>query len=195
MRLGVFGGSFDPIHHGHLLVARALREALDLDEVRVIPAGGQPLKAGTHAASGAHRARMVELALEGEPGLVADQREILRPGPSYTVETLRSLATEQPQARLVLLLGGDAARDFAAWREPDRILELAEVVAFTRAGGPEAAGEGIPPALHRVTAPQCDLSATEIRARVRAGQSIRYLVPDRVADYIAAHGLYQGEAG
>ncbi len=190
MRIGVFGGSFDPVHHGHLLVARALRESLGLDEVRLVPAGEQPFKAGRHGAAGRHRAAMVELAVAGEEGLVADRREVERPGPSYTVDTLTAIAADRPDARLVLLLGADAAEEFAQWRAPDRIRALAEVVVFDRAGTPaDAAG------FTAVAAPRIDLSATEIRARVRAGRSIRYMVPDGVAAHIAAHGLYQGGDG
>ncbi len=182
----MFGGSFDPIHHGHLLTARALREALRLDAVWLIPAGEQPFKQGQHQAAAAHRAAMAELAVSGEAGLAVDRREVERPGPSYTVDTLEALRAEAPAAVLTLLLGADAARDFPSWREPDRIRRLAEVVVFARASTE-------PPAFQVpvVEVPRVDISATEIRARVRAGQSIRYLVPDRVAEYVAAHRLYR----
>lgn len=189
MRVGVFGGSFDPIHHGHLVVARALRERLELAEVRLIPAGAQPLKHGRHSASAPDRARMVELAVAGEPGLVADRIEVERAGPSYTVDTLRALAARCPEAAWMLLLGADAAREFDRWREADAIRALAEVVVFTRGGAP--AGNGLRFRVQDV--PLVEISATDIRARVRAGRSIRYLVPEAVADYIAARRLYRGD--
>lgn len=184
MRIGVLGGSFDPVHHGHLLAARGLREALGLDEVRLIPAAEQPFKTGRHGASGAARAAMAELATQGEPGLAVDRIEVERPGPSYTVDTLEALAARWPGAAITLLLGADAAVEFDAWRAPERIRALAEVVVFTRAGAPSV------PRWREVTLPAVDISATAIRARVRAGLSIRYLVPDPVAAYIAAHRLY-----
>lgn len=185
MRIGVLGGSFDPIHHGHLLAARRLRERLGLDQVRLMPAGAQPFKTGGHGAPGADRAAMVALAVAEEPGLLLDDREVHRAGPSWTVDSLRELRAEFPEAALTLLLGTDAAAEFSAWREAAAIPALAEVVVFSRGQpGPVPAG------CRSETIPLVDLSATEIRARVADGQSIRYLVPDAVADYIAAHRLY-----
>jgi nicotinate-nucleotide adenylyltransferase len=186
MQIGVLGGSFDPVHHGHLLAARALREILGLDEIRLIPAGAQPLKGGTHEAPAPDRAAMVELAVGGEPGLVADRREVERAGPSYTVDTLQGLRRQYPAATLTLCLGSDAAREFPRWKDPEGIRRLARVVVFHRAGEPAAAAE-----MPTVEVPLVQISATQVRARVRAGQSIRFLVPDRVADYIATHRLYQ----
>lgn len=182
VRIGVLGGSFDPIHHGHLIVAQALRERLALDEVRLIPAGEQPFKGGRHHAPAADRAAMVDLAVAGEPGLVTDRCEVDRPGPSYTVVTLRALGARFPGAELVLLVGSDAAAELPSWHDAAQIPLLARVVAFHRAG---AGGTG------EVAVPGIDLSSTDVRARVRAGQSIRYRVPEAVADYIARHRLYQ----
>jgi nicotinate-nucleotide adenylyltransferase len=182
VRIGVLGGSFDPIHHGHLIVAQALRERLGLDEVRLVPAGEQPFKEGRHRASAADRAAMVELAAAGEPGLVADRCEVDRPGPSHTVVTLQELGTRHPGAELVLLIGSDAAAGLPDWHRADEIPALARVVVFRRAGG------GIP---GEVLVPAIDISSTEVRARVRAGRSIRYRVPEAVAAYIASHRLYQ----
>jgi nicotinate-nucleotide adenylyltransferase len=179
-RIGVFGGSFDPIHHGHLIAAVTIRETLGLDEVRLVVAREQPLKEGGHDAEAGYRATMVELSVEGVPGLRADRRELGRSGASYTVETLRELRAEEPGASLVLLLGSDAARDLPRWREPEALRELARVVVF---------GRGVEPGELQV--PRVDISSTEIRARVRAGKSIRYRVPDAVADYIARHRLYR----
>jgi nicotinate-nucleotide adenylyltransferase len=186
MQIGVFGGSFDPVHHGHLLAARALREILGLGEIRLIPAGSQPLKGGSHGAPGSDRAAMVELAVAGEPGLVADHREVERAGPSYTVDTLYQLHRQYPEAVLTLCIGSDAAREFPRWKDPGGIRGLARVVVFHRAG------ELLPVAeMPTVEVPLVEISATQVRARVQSGRSIRYLVPDCVADYIATHRLYQ----
>lgn len=190
MRVGVFGGSFDPIHHGHLVAARALLEGLGLDQVRLIPAAAQPLKGAGHGASPDDRARMAEMAVAGEPGLVVDRVELERSGPSFTVDTLRHLEARWPGVALTLLLGSDAARDFDRWRAPDEIRALAEVVVFPR-GDRSAEGLGF----RTASVPRIELSATEIRARVWEGRSIRYLVPETVADYIAARRLYRSEEG
>jgi len=187
MRTGLLGGSFDPVHHGHLLAAIALRETLQLDQVRLMPAADQPFKQGRHGAAPADRLRMVELAVKGEPGLAAEPAEVERPGPSWTIETLEQLRGREPETRFTLLIGSDAATEFASWREADRIRTLAEVVVFERPG------TLVPPGFRTVPIPACDISATRIRERVRAGRSIRYLVPERVADYIADRGLYRGE--
>jgi nicotinate-nucleotide adenylyltransferase len=190
-RVGILGGSFDPVHHGHLIAARALLEALALDEVRLIPAGTQPFKAGRHGAPADARALMAMLAVEGEPGLEVDRIEVDRDGPSYTADTLRSLHSRWPGASLVLCLGSDAAAEFGGWREAAAIPSLAEVVVFPRGGG-------VPPVLAHarlVPVPRVEISATIIRDRVRAGRSIRYLVPDQVAGYIADRGLYRGDGG
>lgn len=185
-RIGVLGGSFDPVHHGHLIVARALREELGLEELRLVPAGEQPFKRGTHHALAAERAAMVELAVAGETGLACDRREVTRPGPSYTVDTLRSLALEVPGAAWCLCVGADAAQELSAWHEAEALPELATIVVFGRPGAMPPTGSW-----RHVTVPQVDISSTAIRARVQAGQSIRYLVPEAVAGYIATHRLYQ----
>lgn len=201
MQLGLFGGSFDPVHHGHLLAARALREELALDEVRLIPAGLQPFKEGRHRAPPEDRARMVELAVDGEPGLLLDRAEVERPGPSYTVDTVRALAGRHPGARLSVLIGSDAAAEFGEWRDAEALRALADVVVFMRgaSGGAETAEKAGAELRERgfrvVEVPLVDISATRIRERVGAGQSIRYLVPDRVAEYITAQRLYRSEDG
>lgn len=186
--IGLFGGSFDPIHHGHLIVGRAVMEALPLDEVRFMPARGQPFKQGRHGAAPEHRGEMVRLAVAGERGFSRDTTELSGPEVSYTVDTLRRLRRDEPTRRFALLIGADAAAEFADWRESAAIPGLAEVVVFGRPGGPEPVGSFV---RHRVAVPAVDISATAIRTRVAAGLSIRYLVPDAVAEYIAAHGLYR----
>lgn len=185
-RVGLLGGSFDPVHHGHLIVARALRERLGLDGLRLVPAGEQPFKRGAHHASAADRAAMVELALAGEDGLACDRREVTRPGPSYTVDTLRSLAATEPGASWFLCVGADAVQELPAWREAEALPGLATVVVFHRPGARPASGPW-----QQVEVPQVEISSTDIRARVQAGRSIRYLVPEAVAGFIATHRLYQ----
>lgn len=187
MKIAVLGGSFDPIHHGHLVVAGVIREALDAVHVRLIPAGEQPFKVGQHGATAIDRATMVELALGDDPALVADRTEVDRPGPSYTVDTIADVRRRFPGAAVSLVLGSDAAALFPTWRAPGQIRAQAEVVVFARDG--EAVPEGI--ADRVVLVPRIEISSTVVRSRIRTGQSIRYWVPDSVARYIDAHGLYR----
>jgi nicotinate-nucleotide adenylyltransferase len=186
--VGLFGGSFDPIHVGHLIVGRAVAEELGLEELRFMPTGEQPLKRGRHAASARHRAAMVAAAIGSEAGLALERIEADRPGPSYTVETLRALRDREPGRDFTLLLGADAAAELDQWREAAALPGLARLVAFARPGAPRPSH-----ALLRqvVEAPAVEISSTAIRHRVAAGRSIRYLVPDAVAVYIATHGLYR----
>lgn len=186
--IGLLGGSFDPVHHGHLIVGQVLLDRLGLRELRFVPAYGQPLKDGRHGASAADRVAMVERAIQGEPRFALELAEVEREGRSYTVDTLRQLRGKEPGAEFVLLVGADAARDLPLWREAAALTELAEVVAFDRAG---TAAESSPLIHRQVEVPAVDISSTEIRRRVAAGVSIRYWVPDAVATYIAEHGLYR----
>ena len=185
--VGLFGGSFDPIHHGHLIVAVALLEQLNLEQLRFVPARDQPFKQGTHVASPEHRARMVALAIDGEPRFRLETIELDRPGPSYTVDTLRALAAREPEQSFTLLVGSDAARDLEQWREASEVAKLVRVVAFGRSGAPVIPSRLISAT---VTVPEVDISATDLRIRLKAGRSIRYRVPDPVARYISANRLY-----
>lgn len=185
----LFGGSFDPVHVGHLIVAEAAAEALGADvRVRFVPAREQPFKRAAHGASPEQRTAMLELAVRGNPRFAVERIELELPAPSYTVQTLRVLVAREPATRFALLLGADAAQEVPTWREAAELPRLACVVAFARAGVP-APRNGI---IDRVIeVPGIAISATEIRARVAQGRSIRYLVPDAVGDYIARHGLYR----
>jgi nicotinate-nucleotide adenylyltransferase len=191
MTVGLLGGSFDPIHHGHLIVAQAAVEALGLEQLRFVPAREQPFKQGQHAAPAEERARMVALAIEGEPGFALERAELDRPGPSYTVDTLRALRAREPGRRFALLVGADAARDLPAWRDADELARLATVVVCARPG---VAVPSLPWPAQRLTVPAIEIAATDIRRRVAAGRSIRYLVPPAVAEFIAAQGLYLSDA-
>ena len=186
-RVGLFGGSFDPIHHGHLIVAQSAVEAVGLDELRFVPARQQPFKAGAHRASAGERAAMVAQAIGASPIFSVERSELEREGPSYTVDTLRALRAREPGAELVLLVGSDAAAGIPRWHEAAELGRLARIVAFGR-GGVDM--EALPPGIEFITVPAVEISSTAVRERVRRGQSIRYWVPDAVAEFIAAHGLY-----
>jgi nicotinate-nucleotide adenylyltransferase len=212
--VGIFGGTFDPIHLGHLRAAEEVREAQGLDEIRLVPAAVPPHKQDRALASGEHRRRMVELAVAGVPGFRVSTLELDRPGPSYTIDTLRAVRAEiGDAARLVLTLGYDAFRDFHTWREHAGIFGVCDVVVVTRPPWPAAlTRDDVPVAaresfssgagsesfrhasghtlsLQRIAG--LDISAADIRARVAAGRSIRFLVPSAVESYIAEHGLYR----
>jgi nicotinate-nucleotide adenylyltransferase len=188
--VGLFGGSFDPVHHGHLIVARAAAEQLGLAELRFVPAGEQPFKAGRHGASAADRAEMLRLALAGEPGFGVERCEVEREGRSYTVDTLRTLTAREPGRSFILLLGADAAADLPRWRESEEVQRLARVAILTRPG--HTIRDAVPGAVV-VPVPALEISATQLRERVAAGRSIRYFVPEAVATYVAERGLYRNQ--
>jgi nicotinate-nucleotide adenylyltransferase len=188
----LFGGSFDPVHLAHLIIAEAAADALGGagTTIRFLPAREQPFKRAAHQATPEQRAEMLELAVAGNPRLGVERIELGLPTPSYTVRTLRALAERGTSSgnRFTLLLGADAARDLAAWWEVEALPGLADIVVFARPGA------DVP--RHRLISrilpvPMIDLSATQVRERVRQGRSIRYLVPDRVREYIETHGLYR----
>jgi len=189
VRLGIYGGSFDPPHLGHLLPVLDAAEQLGLDAVRFVPASIQPLKAGRETASAADRLAMTERLVHGIPGFSVDPAEIGRPGLSFTVDTLAGLAAALPDAELHLLLGADAYALFDQWREPQRVRALATIVVMVRDGAPQITEAG--PWVQVLQSRRVDISSTELRARVRDGRTIRGFVPDAVADYIAEHRLYR----
>ena len=189
MRLGIFGGSFDPPHLGHLLPVIDAAEQLQLDAVRFVPAAQQPFKVGRAQADALHRLAMTERLVRGIPGFAADATEVRRAGVSYTVDTVTELAASFPEAELVLLLGADAYALFDQWREPERIRSMASIAVLVRGGDERAI-----PASATVQVLQTrrvDISSTELRARAANGRTIRGFMPDAVADYIAEHRLYR----
>jgi nicotinate-nucleotide adenylyltransferase len=198
--LGVFGGTFDPIHIAHLAVAEEAAEALGLERVAFVPAGQPPHKPGRSITAAGHRLAMVELAIAGNARFFVDRVELDRPGPSYTVDTLEALHAGVPggAARdLVLIVSAEAFLGLLTWREPRRILELARIAVAPRDGypdaGPDFLASNLPDLADRATfldSPRMRLSSSELRARASAGRSLRYLVPDAVAAYIGDHGLY-----
>jgi nicotinate-nucleotide adenylyltransferase len=198
LRVGVLGGTFDPVHRGHLALARSALDELGLDEVLFVPAGQPWRKEGRIIAPAAHRLAMLRLALEGEPAFRVETLELDRPGPSYTADTLEALRAARPDDELFLVLGEDALDDLPTWVRPERILELATSAVARRAGVPPAAGEGLPGLRERAVwlrMPLVDVSATEIRERVRRGLPVGELVPPVVEVYIQEHGLYRDEQG
>jgi nicotinate-nucleotide adenylyltransferase len=194
--IGILGGTFDPPHLAHLAVAEEAREVLGLSRVLFVPAGQPWQKADRPVSPGPLRLAMVERAIAGNPFFVADRREVDRPGPSYTAETIAELAAETG-AELQFILSTEALEGFPTWRDPERILALARLCVVPREGAPDAAIAAFrgqfPAAADRITVldyPRLAISSTQIRARVRAGRSIRYLVPDAVAALIAEYALY-----
>lgn len=199
MRRGLLGGTFDPVHNGHLALVSAAREGLGLASVCLIPTGVPWMKQGEPRSPGRDRLAMLELAVEGKPGLSVLTTELDRPGNSYTVDTLKELAAgEMAKDELFFLVGADALESMYRWKDPARILQLATVVAVPRDGrhptlrelerASRLAGERVV-WLEMVEVP---VSATVLRRRVGEGEDVRDSVPDAVADYIEEHGLYRG---
>lgn len=195
MRLGVFGGSFNPPHVGHLAVAEAAAEAARLDRVLWIPAATPPHKRDDPTlASAADRLAMVRLATAGNDRFEVSDVEVARDGVSFTVDTLRALAAERPDAAWHLILGGDSLAAFPTWRDPDGILALARLLVYARPGTPPEVPRALVPHVDVVDGPMLDLSSTALRARIAGGHSVRYLVPDGVRAYVEDHALYRPAA-
>ncbi|MCH7485159.1 MAG: nicotinate (nicotinamide) nucleotide adenylyltransferase, partial [Chloroflexi bacterium] len=194
MRVGVLGGSFDPVHVGHLGLAETAYEQADLDRVIFVPAGNQWRKAGQRMAPAGERCEMVRLAIAGRPHFELATLEVEREGPSYSDVTLEALREERPGAEIVFILGRDALADLPNWHAPERVLELATLAVAGRAGGGgTTASEALPGGLRGrviwLDMPPVNVSATDIRERVRAGRSIEGLVPEAVGEYIAGENV------
>jgi nicotinate-nucleotide adenylyltransferase len=189
-RIGVYGGTFDPVHVGHLVVATECRHALGLDRVLLVVAGDPWQKRGQVVADAAMRFLLVQAAVEGVPGVEASDVEIVRGTPSVTADTLEALAG--PHRELFLILGADAVANMPTWRRLEDTRELATVVVVERAGDQHASPPGPGWAVERVAIPRLDVSSSEVRDRLGAGRPIDGLVPSEVVREIAAHGLYTG---
>ncbi len=193
MRLGLFGGSFDPVHLGHLLAASESADRLGLDRVEFVTAARPPHKRPVAAPEARHE--MVVLATARDGRFFPSRLELDHPGPSFTVDTLRRARRRWPEAELFFITGADAYRDVATWKEPEALFELATMVAVTRPGYDLARLD--PFFRERVVVleiPGYEVSSTEVRRRVAEGRSIRYLVPFEVEVYIEKHGLYRARS-
>ena len=198
-RTAVLGGSFNPIHYGHLLLADDVAERLELDRVLFVPAARPPHKPNADLAPAADRYAMVELAVAGHPKFVVSDVEFRRPGPSYTVDTLEALRT--PREELFLIVGSETFLDLLSWRSPRRVAELAQLAVVPRLGSafdPESAAVrkvvheiGREPVI--VRADSLPISASDLRRRVREGRSIAYRLPEAVGAYIRAKRLYRAD--
>lgn len=197
-RLGIFGGTFDPPHLGHLILAETAADCLALGQVLFVPAADPPHKrASAIRAAAEHRLAMTALAIADNPRFALSRVDMDRPGPHYTVDMLHLLREQYPAAELFLLLGSDSLRDLPAWSRPAELIALASLGVMRRPGvepdldALEKVLPGLRACLHWIPAPPIDLASSAIADLVAAGRSVRYLVPDRVLDYITAYGLYR----
>ena len=189
-RIGLFGGTFDPPHVGHLVAAIDARQALDLDVVLLVVANAPWQKVGSRQVSpAADRFAMVQAAVADAPGLEVSDIEMVRGGLSYTADTLEALAQLHPGAELFLVLGNDAAAGFATWERHEEVARRAHLVVVDRPGTPTPIDDGF--SWTRVDIPELEISSTELRQRVAEGRSIRYLTPEGVASCIEERGLYR----
>ncbi|MFN7874576.1 MAG: nicotinate (nicotinamide) nucleotide adenylyltransferase [Pirellula sp.] len=205
MKIGIFGGSFDPIHNAHLILAECAREQLGLDQVRFVPAKISPLKQDRLPIDDKHRSEMVRLAINGNSSFSIDSRELDRGGVSYTIDTVSEMKSEHPEAEFWLLIGADSLTDFKKWKSPSQLLELCQLGVMVRPDGNGAIQaldwsetEGLlPEALkprgvgRAILAPTLQISSTDLRLRCREARSIRYQVPAAVEAYIRQNRLYQ----
>ena len=195
-KIGLFGGSFDPVHNAHLALARRALDDLALDELRWVPAGN-PWQKARPMTPATQREAMLHLAISGEPRFVLERCELQRSGPSYTLDTVRELQAATPGAQWFLLIGQDQYRNLHTWHGFEELLRRVTLAVAQRVGGGDAPADARVQAAPRVALalPPMDISATEIRQRVAAGQAIDTLVPPAVAQYIHQHRLYRGTAG
>ena len=191
-RIGVMGGTFDPIHHGHLVAASEVAQSFDLDEVVFVPTGMPWQK--QKVTEGEHRYLMTVIATASNPRFTVSRVDIDRDGPTYTIDTLRDLKAARPDAELFFITGADAIAQILGWRNHDELWELAHFVAVSRPGH-VLSTEGLPSEdVSQLEVPALAISSTDCRARVREGNPVWYLVPDGVVQYIAKHHLYRSEA-
>jgi nicotinate-nucleotide adenylyltransferase len=186
-KIGIYGGSFDPIHHGHLILAREAGEALDLEKVIFVPAAVSPLKGRTAAATGDMRLKMLHAAIEGEEGFAIDDCELRRRPPSWTIDTVLEIGQRETDSEIYLLIGEDNVATLERWRRFDELKELVRFVVLDRTGSQTQRN-------YQIVRRKIDISATEIRKRVAHGQSIRYLVPPAVEEIIQREKLYREQS-
>jgi nicotinate-nucleotide adenylyltransferase len=196
MRLGLYGGTFDPIHLGHLILAEQCRESCGLDRVWLIATGSPPHKSEGRTPVG-HRLEMVRIAIAGHPAFAASDIEAKRPGPHYSVETLEAIGRDHPDDELFFLIGADSLADLPSWREPERVAQLATIVVVNRPGIEEVERDRLPDLgpgsrpSEWVAIPPVGIASSDLRRRLAEGRSVRYMVPRGVEAYIEAHGLYR----
>lgn len=191
MHIGLFGGSFNPPHIAHLIVAERVREQFGLDQVWWIPAFAPPHKVGVELASAAHRLEMTRLATQGNPAFVVNAIEVQRKGTSYTLDTVSALQEAYPENQFSLILGGDSLASFASWHRPDEIIRRVPLIIYRRPGSvAELVGPRFGSRARFAEAPLLEISSTEIRARCQQGLSVRYLVPASVEAFMQAHQIY-----
>jgi nicotinate-nucleotide adenylyltransferase len=192
-RIGVMGGTFDPIHHGHLVAASEAAAEFDLDEVVFVPTGRPSLKQHPGVTAAEHRYLMTVIATASNPRFTVSRVDVDRPGLTYTVDTLRDLRTERPGVDLFFITGADAIQQILGWKDVDQLWGMAHFVAVTRPGHTLSI-QGIPAdAVTQLEIPALAISSTDCRERARSGEPVWYLVPDGVVQYIAKHGLYRGQ--
>lgn len=196
-RVGLLGGTFDPVHLGHLVLAEQCREQARLDEVWFVPAGTPPHKGGRTITAPKHRLEMLKISVSGTPWFSICELELERDGPSYTVDTLEQLKSRHSECEFHLLVGADMLADFPNWREPARIAAMCRIVAVNRGRDLDPVravarqlAQTLAADVQVIEMPAIDISATDIRQRVYQGRSIRFLTPRGVEMYIAAQGLY-----
>ena len=193
MHIGLFGGTFDPPHLAHLIVAETIGEEFGLDGVRWIPSYLPPHKTGAVRTPAHHRLAMTRLAVAGNDRFDVSDAELQRKGTSYTLDTVRAMQEAEPGTSFSLIVGGDSLADFMTWHAPEAIVERVPLIVYRRPGaqGPTEAGERFAERIRYAEAPLIDIASADLRRRKRAGRSIRYLVPEAVLAYIDAHGLYR----
>lgn len=191
-RIGVMGGTFDPVHHGHLVAASEAQSVFGLDEVVFVPTGRPWQKAERRISDPEHRYLMTVVATAANPGFTVSRVDIDRPGATYTTDTLRDLHALHPDADLFFITGADALQSILTWRDTDDLFELAHFIGVTRPGH-ELDTSGLPEhSVSLIEVPAMTISSTDCRRRVAAGEPVWYLVPDGVVQYINKHGLYTG---
>jgi nicotinate-nucleotide adenylyltransferase len=201
LRLGLLGGSFDPPHIGHLILAEEARDQLQLDKVLFAPAGQQPLKSGQAVTAVEDRVRMTELAIAGNLHFELSRGDVDRPGPHYTIDLVKLIAAQlPPQSELFFLMGFDSFADLPKWHEPAQLIRTAQLVALTRPDVPidwerlESQLPGVRERVKLLDMPELEIASRDLRERARTGRSIRYMVPEAVIAYIEAQHLYGQKA-